>query len=393
MRNNIKKIKKRRGFIIYLFGILTFIGCNSQNMNIKQNPYAILNVKESTKKYSRAIVLSKSDNAYHFMELRSFLNANNALIKKKYDKNVIEYQLLLIENIISTAVVSKNIKNNKSSYQDSYKSWITLSDTKMKFKEGVLYEGYSFFYIAQFLYYTKRNGWSNETLINKKRWNEILTFVEENVWTKWYERSLKVYNKRYSYFLWTRTHMGSHWAGIAMYIGALSKDNKIKEQCQALVEQFDILLKRNFKTHCQGYIWNRTYDNISGTDANTNKVDLVQDVSHGNHVISYIIAAYEFNNKNWTLVDVKKLAFTFSNFIYDKDLRKFNDNVDGSNDNSSISHGDFVGDGWVKLAKYDKDVKNLMIKLTQTNSINKYNQEIQFKANLLVANDFKFFNL
>lgn len=371
--------------ILFFILILAFEVFGQSKIN-RTNPYLVLQIKDSTRQSNRALKMSTRGNAYQFMEMRGFLNANNALIEKKYDEIAIEYQLILIENIIESSQISKLIKNNKSSYKDNFKTWITISDREMQYKEGPLYEGYAFFYIAQFLYYTKKNGWSDASIRNNQRWKNVLTFIEENVWTKWYERSLKRYKNKYRFFLWSRTHMGSHWAGVAMYVGELSENESIRKQCNSLVIQYDTLLKRNFKTQGEGYVWNCTYDYVKGTDADASKEKIMQDVSHGNHVVSYIIAAYEFGNKNWILKDVKKLAFTFSNFIYDEKQNEFNDNVDGSNIINGKNNGDFVGDGWVKLAKYDKHTKNIMNKLQETNSIYKYNQEIPFKSNLLNIN-------
>src|SRR5690606_3685297 len=117
-----------------------------------------------------------------------------------------------------------------------------------KNKEVPLYESYSFFYITQFLYILQDIGWVSESQKNKIWWEQTLSFVEENVWNKWLERSISTKGKNYWYFLRQRTHMGSHWAGIAMYLGALTKNQEIKNQTKEVQRQYDLLLKRNLRT-------------------------------------------------------------------------------------------------------------------------------------------------
>jgi hypothetical protein len=98
---------------------------------------------------------------------------------------------------------------------------------------------------------------------------------------------------------------------------------------------------------------------MEGTFAVSSPKNIIQDVSHGNHVVSYIIAAYEFGNKNWTLADIHKLSYTLKKFMYDRQNNMFHDNVDVSSDENRPGWGNFVADGWVKLAAYDEAVKDI----------------------------------
>lgn len=374
-------------FINQYFFVFLFIGviyqCNAQKIiEENDNPYIFLTTIENRKQYDKSIAFSKRGNSYQFMDLRGYLGTNNAIIENENNEIAINHQWILIENVINSAQVSKDIKNNKSQFMDNYKTWISLSEKNMYNKEVALYEGYSFFYITQFLYYTKINGWRDASLKNKKKWDYLLSFIETNIWIKWGERSLKEKGNYYYYYLGRRTHMGSHWAGIAMYLGELTKNNSIMEQCNILVKQYDTLLKRNFKMKVRGYIWNSTYDNVEGTYGFKERVVEKQDVPHGNHVISYIIGAYKFGNKNWLLEDIKKLCNTLKEFIYIKEANKFSDYVDGTNNHKKSKNENFLGDGWVKLANYDRDVKIIFVRYDNKNRKKMFNQEIQLKANL-----------
>lgn len=367
-------------FVLSFFFILSILfQCRNLKTIKKQSSENVFNVEYNE---NQSVMFSSSGDAYYLMGLRGYLGANNSKIQTNGENSVIEYQMRLIENLISTAVESKNIKNNKSPYKDSYRGWTSKKDNLTLNTEVPLYESYSFFYVVQFLYYTKSNGWYDESNQNKKRWNNILVFIETNIWTKWFERSLLVKGNHYWYFLRGRTHMGSHWAGMAMYLNALTGSTEIKSQTEQLIEQYDTLLKRNLREIDGAYIWNSTYDNVEGTNATAVPENIVQDVSHGNHVVSYIVAAHEFGNKNWTLDDITKLNYTIKNFMYDKKNNRFYDRVDGSSDKNRPGWGNFVADGWVKLADYDSGVRRIFTEFEKTKMLKKYSQELQFKANL-----------
>lgn len=365
-------------YILFLFTAGIFDRCEESNIVTELDTITVI----PQKYHQRAIELSKSGDAYQFMALRAYLGANNALLKKRIQNDIIEYQLQLIENILSASSVSMQIKNNRYLYKDIYKGWVSYRDNGTKNSEVPLYESYSFFYIAQFLYIIKNNGWVEESSENITRWNIILAFIEQNIWTKWYQRCVQVKGNHYWYFLRGRTHMGSHWAGIAMYLNKLSENEVIKSQTEVLVNQYDCLLKRNLKLKENGYVWNSTYDNVEGTYASAVSGDIIQDVSHGNHVVAYIIAAFELGNENWSKEDINRLCYTLTEFVYDSHNNRFKDNVDGSDDESRPGWGNFVGDGWVQLADYSEKVRSIIVEFQNSKQFQKYNQELQFTANL-----------
>lgn len=366
-------------------------GCKSQeksfdkeDKNIQLNKLLVgknvanINVRE---KY---LSISKSGNSYDFMSLRDVIGGLNAKISDSLDLNYIEYQRSLIDNIIKSSQKSSVIINNNS-YNDGFNGWVSLTKNKSYHKEVVLYESYSFFYITQFLYILKENGWVHQSKTNKDWWIETLQFIEKNEWEKWFERSNQAKHKYYWAFLRGRTHMGSHWAGVALYLSKMTTDPQIKRQCEKLQKDYDLLLKRNFKPNPyfpSAYVWNSTYDNTQGTDATETKLGIIQDVSHGNHVVSYIVAAYELGDKDWTKEDIYSLCNTFKLVIYNKDANTFADNVDGSADLNRPGWGNFIADGWSKLSRYDKDIQEIFLKTLDKKEIKKYNSGIQLKANL-----------
>lgn len=377
--------------------VLFFIqGCKSQKIaNTSVNVIQLKNLYTGPAKTDNAIEeevvrKSKSGNAYTFMSLRSYLGGLNTLIKNTNSEYYINKQRMIIDNIVSSSQLSKNINNNKSPYNDEYRGWVSMKKNGTYHQEIPLYESYSFFYITQFLHILKENGWKNQSQDNREWWRQTLSFIEKNEWRKWYERSYKPKGNHYWYFLRGRTHMGSHWAGVAMYLKEMTTDSRVKEQCEKLQKDYDLLLKRNLKPNPKypsAYIWNSTYDNTEGTGASETKPSIIQDVSHGNHVVSYIVAAYELGDKNWSLEDIHKLSNTFKKVIYDKKNNAFADNVDGSVDPGRPGWGHFVADGWVKLSQYDKEVLEMFKRYADNKMIKKYNRGLQLKASLRTYTD------
>lgn len=339
--------------------------------------------------YSTALKIATSGNSYDFMGLRKYIGALNVMIKGTNDEELIQKQIKLVDNLINSSQISQSILNSTYEYKDKFKSWIVhKADNGNKAtinKEVSLFESYTFFYVAEFLYILKENGWIEKSVDNKKWWNETVQFVEQNVWTKWRSRSYKIFNKKYNhYFLRNRTHMGSHWAGIAMYLGEITNNEQIVKQTNEVQRQYDMLLKRNLQLKKGAYVWNSTYDDVRGTDAGKGKANVIQDGSHGNHVVAYVVAAYELGNKNWTKKDLKRLSKTVTRIMYNKKTNSFADKVDGTVHESRPGWGNFVGDGWVKLAKYDKEAAKIFKQFsTNDKLLKKYKQELQYNTTIL----------
>lgn len=383
-------------YLTFIFSLLFCLnlGCTSKRFHfdnkIEKLFYDLYNPSDSPESvfHQKVFNTAKYQDSYRLQNLRSLLGGLNAIIETTNSDYFIHQQITIVDDIINSARVSKEISENIS-FRDNFKGWISLNRSRLYGEEIVLNEGYSFFYILQFLHYQKMVDWVGKNRRNKRWWNKNLSFVEEHIWNKWYSRSQSVRGNPYLYFLRSRTHMGAHWAGIALYLERISENAEIKRQCKEVQFQYDLLLKRNLRPNPQdnsAYIWNATYDNIEGTFAIKADTSIIQDVSHGNHVVAYIIAAHEALNKNWTETDIKMLCNTIKNIIYNKKERKFYDNVDGTFSSIRPGWGNFLADGWVKLSKYDPDVFIIFKELTKNERIlNRYNQSFQMKANFLNA--------
>ena len=158
-----------RSCIVFLLAVIVFpLQAFAQ---ISTPPSYFLKLFDSSKAnafYKKSIDYSSDGNAYSFMSLRAYLGANNALISTDVDLEIIDYQRMMIDNIINVAGVSKDIPNNLSPFKDKYKGWISHTKNSTYNEEVILYEGYSFFYIAQFLFRSEERRVGKEC---RSRWS------------------------------------------------------------------------------------------------------------------------------------------------------------------------------------------------------------------------------
>lgn len=383
--------------VCVLLLIATIPSCSSKSVSLSKADteflYALFDsTTTSEREFHRRVIKTASEyNSYRLQNLRAVLGGLNSLIRTTQDDYFVQHQMSIIDGIVNSARASSEISENVSPFKDSFKGWISLDRARLYGEEIVLNEGYSFFYIAEFLYYQMESGWVKQSTPNRNWWEEKVKFIEDHIWTKWYTRSIRFHGNPHRYFLRGRTHMGSHWAGVAMYLEKISSNVEIQNQCNILRQSYDLVLRRNLRPHPldkEAYVWNSTYDDVTGTFAIKADESLVQDVSHGNHVVSYIVAAYELYNDTWKRRDIQGLCNTLK-AIYKKNENRFSDNVDGSEANSRRGWGNFQADGWIKLSKYDAGVRQIFDRFAGDGEVlRKYNQEFQFRSNLINAISF-----
>ncbi|MCO5235652.1 MAG: hypothetical protein M9933_05220 [Chitinophagaceae bacterium] len=321
------------------------------------------------------------------MHLSTTLDAIQAAYIVTKDSAYLNDAIQLIDNIISTATISSTIPGNTYKYKDNYLGWISQTPDQAFNNEAFLFEGYVFQYITRFLYLINRNGWIFQSPEHLQWYNITLSFIEKNVWEKWITRSKLQYGSPNRIFLGVRTHMAAHWAGIALVLEKVSLNQELKNQCKALYSTYDLLLRRNLRinvAHPDAYTWNCTWDNTDGTPAKKDKEVFIQDVSHGNHVISYLITAIELESANWNMDDVNRFINTVEKIIYNPQNISFNDSVDGTPSPERPGWGNFQADGWIKLARYDMKLQNVYMRFAETRAdlLRRYSQSLQYYANL-----------
>ncbi|MCO5235651.1 MAG: hypothetical protein M9933_05215 [Chitinophagaceae bacterium] len=336
------------------------------------------------------LIKSKTGDAFDFMETSNIIDALQCMYLSTGDNFYRNDLIKIINNILSTASISKNIAQNIYPYKDNYLTWISNNTTNNYHNEAPLFEGYVFRYITQFLYILRESGWTNASEANQTWYNNTLQFVEKNIWEKWISRSNKINYKPNTIFLGRRTHTASHWAFIALFLKEITTDSVIRTQCLEMIDMYDLLLKRNFKSNLvtpQSYIWNSSWDNVSGTDASIPNDIVLQDVSHGNHVLSYVTIAKKMENSNWSDGIIDSLCNTVKLVVYNKEQVSFSDMVDGSPSSAYPGRGNYQAEGWIKLSWFNKEIQSLYIDFAfrQEPIVRLQDMELQYYANLLYA--------
>lgn len=369
---------------------ITIATCISQDFKQANNGFREIYLSQPSKTNNyRAQFIKKSisGDSYDFIQLSTMIDALQAMYTVTRDSYYLQENRSLVTNVIAAAKKSSSIPANRYKWKDNFLSWTSKNKNNGYNQESLVFEGYLFKYIVKFLYLEQQAGRASS-----KDYAKMLRFVEDNVWSKWVSRSEKIYGNKYDYFLNLRTHIGAQWASTALVLNKISSNETIKKQTLELRNTFDGMLKGNFTPQgaSRALSWNQTWNNkTKGNAKSKSKSELIQDVSHGNHIVEYLVSAYEFGNKNWTKEDLLGLCNTLKFSIYDSKTGTFRDNLDQSVKRNNQVPGTFQSDGWVKLGRMDSEVQQIYSKyLKEKPSLTRtHNQKPQFYANW-VLNDF-----
>ncbi len=250
-------------------------------------------------------------------------------------------------------------------------------NAKANGQEHLISEGYFFRYIGEFL----------DILSKNKLYTNYQPAIESGLkysFDKWKARSFSQYGD-YSLLFHQRLHTGANWAVVALYL--MKYDESDKSSYATFVNQFDQQLKKALVLNKSTgsilyYTWNSTYPDAfcKALQKIKNYKPVVQDVSHGNHVVLYLIKAKELGNANWAdfnfsyLCNTLKLKILKGNSIAD--------NVDGTTDPSVQNTGWKISDGWMKLIYFDTSLYPLVEKnlSNYSNKISNSSLELQFNS-------------
>ncbi|RKE45389.1 hypothetical protein [Sphingobacterium detergens] len=345
-------------FIVFFYNlyILTAFSQSLQSSFFEKKIVQVLNNKSSQNNIDNLISVAKRGNPNNFLVLSYFINSNNHNFSRTKERNYLDLNLRLINSIMNSG---DNAKGKKK-----WTAEISSRDInyKMNGQEFMLYEGYLFRYILEFL----SIGGSN---IDNETKNGILSFVEDNFF-KWYDRSINQYND-VSLFIGARVHMGALWGSIAVYLNNMSSKKAVLTASKEVFTTFNSLLKKNMKKVTEGgkscYIWNSSYD-LSATKylssakfKSWNKGTEVQDISHGNHVIQFILDCIKLKVGEWSNNDLLLLCNTLKERLWNAKKSNFHSLVNGQESNDKIIRtGSWkVSDGWLKLIKYDRSLVSI----------------------------------
>jgi len=263
-----------------------------------------------------------------------------------------------------------------SIFPDNYLGWVGGSDSGRDGQEIVLWESCGWRYVTKLLRIMKKKGLHTNANYSTQ-FNQILSFTEENIWDKWYNRGS---NQQYLYR--SRTHMTAHWGYIALNLYGLTSNSVRKTQCQQVFTKINNDLLSNLQNVSpNAYFWYATWGTSSGE---------VQDVSHGNHVLSYICEAYQ-QGVFWTDAHMIKFKNTLKEIIWHEDECDFADFVNGTfGAVDGYDHtGRNQGDGWIKLGRFFGEIFNIHENSLSCAFTPNINRPGHFYANM-VLNEKKF---
>lgn len=321
-------------------------------------------------------------NSLNFMEMGSFVNGNNIQFLNTNDVKYLFNSQKLIEKIIANSDSDVRSKGNLWRLKDNGAAKLKAYNNL----ENALFEGYLFRYVGEFLFLAKKSGHKMEKI--------PISFLKNN-FDKWYDRSLKIHGDA-SLISNIRLHMGAQWATAAMYIYKLEGGQKYLK----FYNDFNSSLKNNLKLRTKGvnkyYVWNSSYD---GGNVNTfvkgrrqkglDKGGEIQDVTHGNHIVQFVIDSYKLGMGRWSLNDLKLFSNTLIYSIWDERNKTFSDNVDGSKnrDKSIVGSGWKQADGWMKLMEFNSKLYPIYLSFYKVNlnkvKTNKSSGNLQFYGNML----------
>lgn len=299
--------------------------------------------------------LSQSNNVEDLEALSYGLDAILAMYETTDSLNYLDDAIYLVQNNINMAQVTNKIPGNRSTLRDNYKGWIENrkdSTSGIFHMEVPLDEIYFYQYACRLL----KDINKNKILIKRKQYKDFYTqtlnFIETNIWDKWTTRGIRDSKDKYAFLMLKRTHMASHWAYIAAELYFLTKENARKIDYLDFVNFYNKELENNFNKYGNYIFWNQTWDSIYHTSS------IIQDVSHGNLVVSYLVEAYDLGL--WSDLDaIQRIINTLKYRLWDANNCIFRDNLDGTRISAAQalrSNGSFQADGFVKLTRYDKSL-------------------------------------
>lgn len=347
-----------RHFYVFLFSV-SFLFSTAQEKKVKSFNSSL----ELSNSYGSASIIKFANrtNTYNFMALGYYINANTNMFLKTKDLRYLDNNIQIIYPIL--------IEKGSSNYLTN--SWVmnvskSNQNATVNGQEHLISEGYFFRYVGEFLDIITKNGLYTN-------YQSAISNGLKYSFTKWKDRSFKKYND-YSLLFHQRLHTGANWAIVALYL--MKYDVVHKSDYSLFVDQFDQQLKKALVINKSGgslyYTWNSTYPEkfCRALKNIKNYTPVIQDVSHGNHVVLYLLKSKELNNKNWQNFNFIYLC----NTLKVKILKTYGiaDNVDGTTTKSVSNTGWKISDGWMKLIYYDNTLYPIF-----ENSLNNYQLKIK----------------
>lgn len=293
----------------------------------------------------------QSKDSWPMYQLGLGIDGNTSLYRASGDTKFLDRSLLYIENCINRAVVSNNTNFPLSNYKDGYLGWIDLSHPSNPHgEEQALYEFYMWRYVMQTVYHARnQSGYAT-------RISNIVSFTEQNIWTKWYSRGTN-HNQLYR----SVVHICAHTAIVALYLRTMAGSATVRTQCQTVLDDIDHV---GMTLYTQGGVKAQFHNQLKVHPANTNAYfwnsywpsenqsePWGADQPHSDALIPYIIAAIEQGYSDWSLTHINKLIVT-ADIIWPDRTTYYKWLLGPGGNNGEKDVGNF-NDGLLKLGGFD----------------------------------------
>ncbi len=316
---------------------------------------------EKADNYEYWLNLSQTKNSYKYYHLAYGLDAQITMFEVTDSVKYLNRAIQLTQNVINNALPSYNIPNNNSDSNelDKYLGWISYIDNNT---ESILREAYFFRYVTKLLIiFYKIDSLISDSLYRQK-FDSILAFTEENIWEKWYNRDMRddgTMNKLIN----CRTHMTSHWGLMALNLYFIGNKN---------IHQYLKVLANINKKMVSLEKHPRVSENFSWIYTDWGVNNIIQDVSHANNVISFLVESHNHCIFWDSLVMVglqemlMKVTYRdsvfhmcFDSLLCGTDFCSFDYNTDIKNEKFPDDHKNryFHLDGWIKLGRYSEEIQ------------------------------------
>ncbi len=170
---------------------------------------------------------STSGDSWLHYHLSYYLDAAISMARATGNPDYYANAMELIADVIDTSAVSSTFPG--SQFQDSYRGWVSQRADTLN-KEVPLFESILWRYVLNAVRLEQEQPRLRRAFNGRRKaaasTTSILAFAEENMFTKWYERSPQNPTYQQEHHLYrSRTHMASHWAYISLGLLDLSSDS------------------------------------------------------------------------------------------------------------------------------------------------------------------------
>ena len=252
--------------------------------------------------YAYANPRSLSGHCFSHYEIARSLDGNVAMFRATGKTIYLDRALLYVENMISTSRTSLEMGSQYAgSATKNYRGWVTkvALEGRSVGNEYPLDEFYPWRYVCNLL------GAMNGLSAYAVRFNNILTFTEQHIWTKWWLRGPKdtIYRNV--------IHISSHAAQCALILRDLTSNATLRAQYQAALDNIDHLgissygggncrsQMQNHPNNANANCWNGYWLPLGNSEPKG------ADVAHANGFLAYVVEAKD-RGYSWTSSDITR---------------------------------------------------------------------------------------